>query len=85
MEDLYVKAQEAAEKLKDPAMLMGQNVITYQSAVLQLRFSAHLAIVLQLHDRVDVQFEEKYNDILHWFIESVIVESQVKIDLASKV
>jgi len=72
-------------KLKDAAMQAPQNVIAYQSATLQLRFAAHLAIVLQLHDRVDAQFVDKYNDILHWFIESVIVESKVKIDLASKV
>ena len=38
----------------------------------QESFAAHLAIVLMLHDRVDRQYEAKYNEILHYFIESVI-------------
>ena len=44
----------------------------YQSAIIHLRFAAHLAIALMLHDRIDRQYEAKYNEILHYFIESVI-------------
>ena len=49
-----------------------------------MRFAAHLAIVLILHDRIDSIYKDKYNVIIANFIES-IVESKVKIDVATKV
>ncbi len=49
VEELYAKARECANKLKN----QDHNTIAYQNALSQLRFAAHLAIVLQLHDRID--------------------------------
>ena len=43
-----------------------------------------MAILLMLHDRIDSAFSANYNKILQIYIES-IVESKVKIDVASKV
>ena len=59
-------------------------MIQYQRADFEVRFAAHLAIVLILHDRIDPIYQDKYNVIIANFIES-IVESKVKIDVATKV
>lgn len=50
-----------------------------------MRLSAHLAIILMLHNRIDKKFQPDYNQILRVFIESMVAGGEARFDLASRV